>query len=114
MLAYYQDVTEKFNAGNGFTFDMSNYDYAVLQFVLPTGTINIQATIDGGASTAPQDAQTATNFQSVQATNLASGASVTSVAAAGLYRVGVVGRYVRFGGASAAATKVLLMLAKIS
>ncbi len=116
MLAQYLDVTASFNSSNGVKIEMSNYDYCVVQFVSPSGTINITASNDSGAVEGTTDGNVtlSTNYQTVQATRLADGTSVTAVAAAGLYRLGVVGRYVQFAGASAAATKVLVMLAKIS
>lgn len=117
MLAQYLDLTQSFNANNGFKIDVSNYDYVVVQFVGPTGTINISATNDSGTPSAPYsygyDA-TSTNYQTISATKLADGTLVTAVAAAGLYRTNVVGRYLQYGGTSAAATKVLLQLSKIS
>ncbi len=116
MISQYLDVTAAFNAANGYVQDLSNWDYCVFQFVNPSGTISITATNDGGAIQGETlgSAATATNFQTIQAAKLADGTAVTSVAAAGLYRVGVVGRYLKLGGASAAADKVFLMMAKIS
>lgn len=114
-LAVVVDVTTAFNANNAFVQDMSGYDNAVVQFVNPSGTINITATNDDGGTTSVIGSPThAANFQTVQATKLADGTAVTSVAADGLYRVGIVGQFVKFGGASAAATKVLVYLYKIS
>jgi hypothetical protein len=114
-LSLTQDVTGEFNAGNGYTADMSGWDTIVAQFVNPSGTISIAATNDGGAVTGSIEGSglTAINFQTVQGTKLSDGTAVTSVAAAGLFKVGVVGRYVRFGGASAAATKVIVEFSKI-
>ena len=110
------DVTDSFNTNNAVTLDVDGWDSVVAQFVGPSGTINITASNDGGEVTGSvnNSATTAANFQTVQATKLADGTAVTAVAAAGLYRVGVVGRYLKFGGASAAATKVLIQLSKIS
>jgi len=116
MLATYVDVTAKFNANNTFVQDVSNYDYAVVQFVAPSGTISFTATNDSGdvQGTTDGNATLATNFTTVQATKLLDGSAVTAASTAGLYRFGVVGRYIKFGGASAAATKVIIQLAKIS
>lgn len=104
------DVTAKFNAGNGIVIDASNWDSLVFQFINPSGTISITATNDGGAvqGTTDGNSSLAANFQTVQATKLSDGTAVTTVAAAGLFRVGVVGRFVKFGGASAAATSVIV------
>jgi hypothetical protein len=116
MISTYIDVTADFNTNNGKVIDISGWDWVVAQFVTPSGTISITASNDSGDVTGAIDGNpaTATNFNTVQATKLADGTSVTSVAASGLYRVGVVGRFLKFGGASAAATKVIVQLAKIS
>lgn len=110
------DVTNEFNSTNAAIIDMSNWDNAVWQFVNPSGTISTVATNDGGAIQGSTDgnSKSALNFQTIQVTKLSDGTAVTAVAAAGLFRNGVVGRYVKFGGASAAADKVIVMLHKVS
>ena len=115
MLSSYQDFTTAFNLNNGVVIDTSEWDYVIVQFVNPSGTINIQTTNDGGAviGTSNGSAAASTNYTAVQATLLTAGTTVTAVAAAGLYKVGVVGQYLKFAGASAAADKVLVRLAKI-
>lgn len=115
MVATYLDVTDAFNADNGYVQDVSGWDYAVWQFVNPSGTIDIKATNDGRAVEGRTDGNSslATNFQTVQATLLTDGTSVTSVSAAGLYKTTVVGRYVKFGGSGATADAVIIQLAKI-
>lgn len=109
------DVTAEFNANNEAIIDMSGWDNAVWQFVSPSGTINTTATNDGGAITGSTEgnSKSSLNYQTIQVTKLSDGTAVTAVAAAGLFRNGVVGRYVKFGGASAAATKVIVMLHKV-
>lgn len=102
-------LTKEFTS-NALVLDVSGWDYVVVQFVNPSGTISITATNNGGTKL---DASTATDFVPVQATKLADGTAVTSVAAAGLYRVNVVGHYLKFGGASAAADAIYVMYAKI-
>lgn len=116
MLATYLDLTATLNASNAVVIELSNYDYAVIQAVNPSGTINLTATNDSGAVQGTTDGnfKTATNFQTVQATKLADGTDVTAIAEAGLFRVGVVGRFLKIGGASAAADKLIVMLTKIS
>jgi hypothetical protein len=116
MVAQYLDMSLKLQTDNSVVIELSNWDYAVLQFVNPSGTISITATNDSGAVQSVTDGnyELATNFQSVQATKLADGTAVTSVTAAGMYKVTVVGRYLKIGGASATASKLLIMLAKIS
>lgn len=115
-LSLTQDVTAEFNANNGFVADASNWDYLIWQFVSPTGTVSVTATNDAGSVTGSFDGNslTATNFSTVSATVLNGGTLATSVAATGLYRTSYVGQFVKFGGASAAATKVFIQYHKIS
>jgi len=114
-LSITQEVTTEFNAGSGYVADASGWDYLVWQFVGPSGTINLTATNDGGAVTGSTEGNsvTATNFVTVQGTKLSDGTAVT-VASAGLIRVGVVGRFVRFAGTTVSATKVIIEFFKIS
>lgn len=116
MVAQYLDLTAQLNAENEAIVEVGNWDYAVIQAVSPTGTLNITATLDSGAVQGTTDGNwvDSTNYVTVQATKLADGTAVTAIAAAGLFRVAVVGRYLKIGGASAAATKLLVMLTKIS
>jgi hypothetical protein len=101
---------------NAFVIDVSNYDYVVAQFVAPTGTISITSTNDSGDVQGTTDGNytTAANFTAVYATKLSTNTAVTAVDAAGLYKINVAGRYLKFGGTSAAASKIIIMLAKIS
>ena len=120
-LSLTQDVTAEFNAGNGYVIDLSNWDYAIWQFVSPSGTVSVTATNDNGepASSDPStfsgNSLTATNFQTAVAQQLSQTTVtyVSAVAAAGLYRVDHVANFVKFGGASAAATRVLVHFHKI-
>jgi len=115
-LSLTQDVTAEFNANNGYVADASNWDYLIWQFVTPTGTISITSTNDAGSVTGSFDGNslTATNFATVSATVLNGGTLATSVTTAGLYRTQHVGQFVKFGGASAAAAKVIIQFHKFS
>lgn len=121
-LSLTQDVTAQFNADNGYVIDMSNWDYAIWQFVSPSGTISVTATNDNGepASSLPStfsgSSLTATNFQTAVAQQLSQTTTtyVSSVSSAGLYRVDHVGNFVKFGGAGATATRALVHFHKIS
>ena len=117
-LSLTQDVTDAFNANNGYVADASNWDYLIWQFVSPSGTISVTATNDAGSVTGSFEGNslTATNFATIVALNLASTTSalVTAVSSAGLYRVDRSGQFIKFGGASAAATKVIIQYHKIS
>lgn len=114
MLSRILDVTDSFNTNNGVKLNLSEWETATFQFVTPTGTISITGSNDGNeitGSTTPS-ALASINYTAIQATNLATGSAVTSVAAAGLYKITVASQYIQFGGASAAAVKVLVFLNK--
>lgn len=117
-LSLVRDVTKEFNANNGFVADTSGWDYTIWQFITPSGTINISASNDSGAVEGSLDGNslTAINFLTVSATALNGLTAVQSVTAAtsAMFRVGNVGQFVKFGGSSAAATKVIIQFYKIS
>lgn len=114
MIARLLDVTREFNNENGVKLDLSEWETATFCFVNPSGTISITGTNEGGAVEGVTDgnATSSTNYTTIQATNLATGSAVTSVAAAGNYRVAMATKYVQFGGSGAAADKVLVELIK--
>ena len=106
------DVTNEFNTNNGVKLDVSEWESATCCFVAPSGTISITGTNDGGAIEGVTDgnATSSTNYSTIQAINLATGTAVTSVSTAGNYKITVGTKYIQLGGASAAATKVLVQL----
>lgn len=115
MISYTEDLTSKFNANNQATVDVSGWETASFHFVGPSGTISITGSNDSGAVTGVTEgnAMLADNFDTIQAVNLASGTAVTSVATADIYRITPVScKYIRLGGASAQATKVIMFLSK--
>ncbi len=114
MISKILDVTTEFNANNGVKLDLGLWETATFQFVTPTGTISISGSNDAGAVTGSTDgnALMSTNYTAILATNLQTGATTSSVAAAGLYKITVQCRFIQFGGASAAATKVLVFVNK--
>jgi hypothetical protein len=109
------DVTDDFNADSDVKLDTGGFDYAIVQLVSPSGTVNFLHTNDSGAIEGVSDgsAVSATNFVAVQGTNLAAGTAVTSLAASGLVRFGYIGRFLQLSGTSVTATKVLVRLYKI-
>lgn len=109
------EVTTEFNRDNGWVADMSGWDYVVITLVGPSGTINLTATNDGGGINGVTEGNSlsALNFTAVQGTKLSDGSAVT-VAAAGQTKVQNQGRYLKVGGASAAATKAIIEYNKIS
>lgn len=114
MVSKILDVTTEFNANNGVKLDLSLYESATFSFVTPTGTISITGSNDAGAIEGVTDgnALTSTNYTAIQAINLGTGSAVTSVVAAGNYKVTIGPKFIQFGGASAAATKVLVFCTK--
>ena len=105
------NTVQKSFTANSLVIDISGWDYVVIQAVNPSGTISLTATLNGGAS---NNTTTAADFTTVQATKLSDGTAVTAIAAAGLYRIPVVGHYLKLSGASAAADAIYVMYAKIS
>lgn len=114
MLSKVLDVTTEFNANNGVKLDLSLWESATFCFVTPTGTINITGSNDASAVEGVTDgnALSSANYTTIQAINLATGTAVTSVSAAGNYKVTIGPKFIQFGGASAAATKVLVFCTK--
>lgn len=114
MFSQVLDITTEFNANNGHKLDVSKWETATFQFVAPTGTINITGSNDAGAVEGVSDgnAHASENYTAIQATNLATGAATTSVAAAGLYKVSVWCKFIQVSGAGATATKVLVFVNK--
>ena len=117
------DVTNEFNSGSESGFpglvklDTGGYDYAVVQFVSPTGTITFKHTNDSGDIQGVSDgsAISSDNEQLVQGTNLATGAAATSTGASSLFRFQSNGRYLFLDGSATpvTVTKLLVRLYKI-
>ena len=114
MLSYSRDITDELNANNTVNLDVSEWQNLTIHLSgTPSGTINVLGTNDSGAVQAVTDgnATSAANFTAIQGTNLASGATVTAVAAAGNFKFIVSTKFIQIGGASAATTgKCLLFL----
>lgn len=110
------DVTGKFNADGQVIMDIGGFDYADVQLVSPTGTINFENSNDSGAVTGVSDgsAASAINFVAVQGTNLGSGSAVTSLNASGVVKFNGVARYLRLIGSGVTAEKILVRLYKIN
>lgn len=110
------DVTTDLNADGRVVIDCGGWDYADVQLVSPTTTVNFENTNDSGAVTGVSDgsAASATNFVSVQGTNLATGTGVTSLNASGVVKFNGIARYLRLIGAGVTVTKALVRLYKIN
>ena len=124
MLAQYLDLTEEFaNSFDGSVykvqFEVSNYDYALVQFVDFLSEVTFKSTIDSGAVQGVTDgnALTSTNYSQVYATYLLDNTKVTVSPSNGTYRFDVVGRYIQLintDGINPTTGKLLVMLTKIS
>ena len=123
MLAQYLDLTNEFaNSFDGarysVKFDVSNYDYALVQFVDFLSEVTFKSTIDSGAvqSVTDGNALTSTNYTTVYATYLLDNTKVTVSPANGIYRFDVVGRYILLYNNDGLDVKgkLLVMLTKIS
>lgn len=116
-LAITRDVTNDFNTNQSVVVDISGWDWGVVQIVTNSGTINFTSTNDGGGvqGTSYGDASSATNFMSALLTNVATGATATSLAngSGAAFRFEKVGQYIKFAGTSTV-VKLLIFLSKIS
>lgn len=117
MLAQYLDVTEEFNLNGEVYVETSNYDYCVVQLVASNNSVTLYSTIDSGDYSVSTNNNifdpNPDNFSQIAFTDLSDGAIKTTMPDANaLIRVGVVGRYLKIDGETA--TKILVMLAKIS
>lgn len=116
MISLTKDLTTEFNANNTAVLDVSGWENVIIHMVgTVTGTITFQGSNDGGAITGAveESPQAAINFFTISATKMSDGTLTTSLAAAGLYKLTQPCKYLKFGGASAAATKVLVLLTKV-
>jgi len=109
------DVTQDFNADSSVKLDTGGADYAIVQLVNPSGTVNFEHTNDAGAVQGVSDgsAVSSTNFVTLQGVNLATSGNVSSLAASGLVRFGYCGQFLKLSGTSVTASKVLVRLFKI-
>lgn len=114
MLSQIKDITAELNANHLVNVDVAQWQNCTIHLSGNiTGTINILGSNDAGAVQAVTDgnATSATNFTAIQATNLATGATVTAVATAGNFKVVVGTKFIQIGGNSAATSgRVILFL----
>ena len=108
------DQASTFNSVYKITSDLSGWDKTTVQVVSPiNGSIYIYGSNDGDAVQGVQqgNASLAINFTPIQATNLATGAAVNVISAAGNYSVPVNAQFLRLqGNPAAAGTNVYKLL----
>lgn len=117
------DVTDEYTTGleSGSQYlvklDTGGFDYAVVQLVNPSGAILFKHTNDSGAVQGVSDgsAFSSTNAVALQGVNLATGGTITSLAADGIVRLQSYGRFLWLDGTAANSTvdKLLVRLYKI-
>ena len=116
MIAQLFDKSADYTGANpSITLDIEQYEHLTIQAVGVSGTINITGSNDGNSVTGVTDgnATSAINFTAVQAVNMATGTAVTTITAAGLYRITpICFKYLRLSGAGSAATKLLVLANK--
>lgn len=95
------DLSGKFNTDFGIRIDAEMWQSVTIQVVgTVTGTVTISGSNDPGAvdSVSAGNAISSTNFTAIQATNLATGSAVTTIAAAGNYKITVGTRFIQISG----------------
>lgn len=106
-----QTLTPVFE-GNKAVLDVGHWENLTVQVIDGSGTISLLASNDGGDITGSitGNADTAANFNAVQAVNLTTGAAATAVTGTNLFRISPVSfRFLQIGdGSTAAATKILV------
>lgn len=117
MVAQYLDLTAQAQDEGFVQFEASNYDYAVVQIMIGSGDpVNFYGTLNSGAVQGVTDGNifTSDDYVSITAVNLATGAYTSFCDGTdGIFKFDVVSRYIIISPCSDA-TKVLVMLTKIS
>lgn len=111
MKSYSKDITSEFKKGGGiYRMDVSLWKNITIQFVNPSGATDFKGSNDGNEinGVGAGNAYSAINFTAIQAVNLATGATVTTGATAGLYKIEVFCKYIQIGGTGADADKVII------
>ncbi len=115
MVSAKHDYTAVFNRDNTVQFEVGLWENVIIHMIGPSGTITLQGSNDGGAVEGSVDdsPQAAINFTTIVATKMVDGTTTSSLATAGLYKLTQPCKYLKLGGASAGATKVLVFLSKV-
>lgn len=98
------DLSAQFNRDFGIKIDAEMWQSITIQVAggTVTGTVNIEGTNDPGQvdGVSAGNAISAANYTAIQATNLATGTAVTTITAAGNYKITVGTRFIRISGAT--------------
>lgn len=117
-LAYPNDLTFEYKQNvYQINLDVSGWDKVGIHVVAPLANpIYVYGSNDGGALTGVRqgNAELATNFTAIRATNVASGTAAASMTTAGIYTVPVDAQYLRLAGGGADVYKLILFETKVS
>ena len=110
-LSYHSgNYARQLNSTYNITLDMSGWERTAIQIIPPmSGVLYIYSSNYDGNSVQMQDgsAALATQFTPIQATNLATGSAVSTITAAGTYKVDINDQFLRLqGGPAGAGTAV--------
>lgn len=114
MISKVIDVTAEFNENSRVRMDLGGWGIATFQIISPSATIDFTGTNDGGEETGTLNPSPSSsgNFSAIQATNLATGATTTSAAATGMYRITISCRYIQLWGVGVTAAEILVFVNK--
>lgn len=115
MVSQVHDWTYNINNQKRVAMDVGEWDRVTIQFAAPVvATTYVYGSLDGGAVTGETNgnAQLATNFTALQVTNLATGAAVNSITAAGNYELEVRTKYLQLAGGGISVYKLLTFYTK--
>jgi hypothetical protein len=110
------DVTADINADGRAIIDIGGFDFAEVQLVSPNTTATFAGSNDSGDVQGVSDgsAASATNFTTIQGTDLSSGSAVSTLATSGIVKFSNAARYLRIMGPGLTTTKALVRLYKIN
>jgi len=112
------DATSEYKANvYSITLDMSGWDKTTIHVEAPVAKpFWIYGSNDAGMGFGITDgnAQLATNFATIQATGLASGAAVTSIANAGIYKIDINAQFLRLQGGGADVYRLYMFHSKVN
>ena len=115
MLSTTLDFTTDFNANSKVNISTSGWDYATVQAIGASGTIQFNGSNDANAITGVSDGnvRSAINWQPVQGINTATGTGVTSASDNLIYKFSNPSKFLQLIGSSVTVTKLIVVLSQI-
>lgn len=102
---YFQDITKQWKEnGNSINLEVGGYNTVTFQVLTPVSPLGVYGTLNDGQ---PQgqllpsgnySADNALDWQAIQAKNIGTGSSATTLASTGIYTVDVNTRFIRLSG----------------